>query len=1054
MTAAPVEAPPGAGASTPSAGADPADEAHKVLGVGTAPGRDMLGGVQTQSFSPVFIGRDTELTRLASALAAADTGESQAVLIGGEAGVGKTRLTEEFLAAARTAGAVTALGACVEIGAEGLPFAPVSGALRDLYRQLGPELTAAAAGQQAELSRLLPELASPDGALREAYDEDGRARLFELTARLLERLGADRTVVVVVEDLHWADRSTRELLAYLFRSLQRCRVLVAATYRADDIHRRHPLRPFLAETDRLRRVERLELSRFTRAEVRSQLTAILPDAPDESVVDQVFTRSDGNPFFVEELACSLGLGCATGLSDSLRDLLLVRVEALSEDAQRVAKFVAEGGSTVEYRLLAAVTGLCEDDLLDALRTAVGANLLLPTDSGEGYRFRHSLVREAVGDDLLPGERSRINRRYAQAVEADPALVPADERAARLANYWYAAHDTGRALPAALGAAVEARHRHAYAEQYRLLERALELWDDAPAEVRAALRPTDYAEAYPPCDCPTDQPLDLVDLLAEITVAARLSGEQERSYTMAKRALRLMERLGSHDPLRAAWFWAQRATATENLGRGDGWEELNRARELVRGLPPSATHAEVLVRIAGWIMVHKSGAEGTAIAGQAAELAKSAGARDTELHARITLGLLQADAGDVAGGIAVVEEVRRQIADWGVPRLISRTYGNLSSVLEGAGRSSDAVRVSREGQERVAGHVANATNSWLLGNEGESLFMQGCFDQAAVKLAAARQAQNVERSVQCAGVEMFQGFLALAVGDTEAAVRHLAFATDGLRYDTQPQHQIPLRGLGLRLAAAQGRYEEARHRLLAAIDAGFPNGTARYAWPLLADGAAAEADGPWPLTGDPARGHVLERIRAAARETPRPAGVHKAYALRVEAELARAEGRHEPDLWAAAEAAFAAEERPLELAAVRYRHAEALLGRGPDTREAAGCLLALAYEAATDTGAKPLAAEVAALAARARLPLDATAAPAPAPAEPADPADALGLTARERDVLRLVADGRTNRQIAEELFISPKTASVHVSNILGKLAVATRGEAAALAHRLHLFAPAG
>jgi DNA-binding CsgD family transcriptional regulator len=309
-------------------------------------------------------------------------------------------------------------------------------------------------------------------------------------------------------------------------------------------------------------------------------------------------------------------------------------------------------------------------------------------------------------------------------------------------------------------------------------------------------------------------------------------------------------------------------------------------------------------------------------------------------------------------------------------------------------------------------------------------------------------------VLCAGVEMFQGFLALAVGDTDTAERLLASASEGLRYDTQPQHQIPLRGLGLRLAVAQGRYEDARRRLLAAIDAGFPNGTARYAWPLLSDGAAAEADGPWPLTGDPARGHVLERIRAALRETPRPAPLHKAYALRVEAELARAEGRHEPELWAAAEAAFAVEERPLELASVRYRHAEALLGRGPDTREAAGALLVLAHEAAAALGAEPLAAEVAALAARARLPLDAPAAPAPAAEEPADPAGALGLTARERDVLRLVADGRTNRQIAEELFISPKTASVHVSNILAKLAVATRGEAAALAHRLHLFAPAG
>lgn len=1040
-------APPGAAAQR-GAG-------RRVTGVASGARHEMLVSVQTQSLSPVFIGRDAELARLASVLADADAGESQAVLIGGEAGVGKTRLTEQFLAAARARGAVTAVGGCVEIGADGLPFAPVSAALRDLYRTLGPELAEAAAGQQSELARLLPELAGADGVRREPNDEDGRVRLFELTARLLERLGADRTIVVVVEDLHWADRSTRELLAYLFRSLQRCRVLVAATYRADDIHRRHPLRPFLAETDRLRRVERFELARFNRAEVRSQLTSIMADEPDDTVVDKVFARSDGNPFFVEELACSLRPGCAAaGLSDSLRDLLLVRVEALSEDAQRVAKFVAEGGSTVEYRLLAAITGLSEDDLLDALRAAVGANILLPTDSGEGYRFRHSLVREAVGDDLLPGERSRINRRYAEAVEADPALVPADERAARLASYWYAAHDPARALPAVLSAAVEARHRHAYAEQYRLLERALELWDDTPEDIRAGLRPADYTEAYPACDCPVGTPLDFVDLLAELTVAARLSGERDRAYAMAKRALRLMERSGSPDPLRAAWFWAQRSKVMEVLGRGDGWEELTRARELVRGLPPSATHAEVLAMIASWIMVHKSGAEGIAIAGQAVELARTADARDTELHARVTLGLLQADSGDVDGGIAGVEEVRRLVSGQRAPLIVSRTYGNLSSVLEGAGRSTEAVRVSTEGLALIGDQVANATRAWLLANEGESLFMLGRYAESAERLAAARRA--VEGPVLCAGVELYQGFLALALGDVQTAAGCHAGAAEGFRHDTQPQHQIPLRGLGIRLAAAQGRYDEARRGLLAAIDAGFPNGTARYAWPILADGAAAEADGPWQATGDPARGQVLDRVRTAARELARPTSLYDAYALLVDAQLARAEGRHEPELWAAAEAAFAKEERPAQLAAVRYRYAEALLARGPDARERAGCLLAQAHGVAEAAGAAPLAADVAALAQRARLALDAPLDPAAAnrPADPVDPADSLGLTARERDVLRLVADGRTNRQIAEELFISPKTASVHVSNILAKLTVSTRGEAAALAHRLHLFASAG
>ncbi|WP_263984180.1 helix-turn-helix transcriptional regulator [Streptomyces sp. HPF1205] len=1014
----------------------------RVIGVPSRGGRDILGTVQTQVLSPVFIGRDAELNRLAAALAATHGGEPQAVLIGGEAGVGKTRLVERFLAAVRETGAVTAVGGCVEIGADGLPFAPVATALRDLHRTLGAELTAAVAGQENELARLLPDLGENGGAVRDPHDEEGRVRLFELTARLLERLGADRTLVVVVEDLHWADRSTRELLAYLFRSLQRARVLVAATYRTDDIHRRHPLRPFLAETDRLRTVDRIELPRFNHDEVRRQLAAILGAEPERAVVDQIFARSDGNPFFVEELACSVRKGCApVGISDSLRDLLLVRVEALSDDAQRVAKFVAEGGNAVEYRLLEAISGLDEDRLLDALRTAVGANILLPTENGDGYRFRHSLVREAVGDDLLPGERSRINRHYAEAVEADPTLVRADERAARLASYWYAAHDPAKALPAVLRASVEARHRHAYAEQYRLLERALELWDDTPRAVRDELRPMDYAESYPQCGCDPDAPLSFLDLLAEVTVAARMGGERERAYAIAKRGLKLMERDKEDDPLRAAWFWAQRSRLTEDLGRGDGWEELSRARELVRGLPPSAAQAEVLASIAGWIMIHKSGAEGIAIARRAVDLARLSRARDTELHARVTLGLLQADAGDVEAGIAEVEDVRRLIGEQQVPPgMIARTYGNLSSVLESAGRSEEALRVVREGKRLTGMGVSRLTSSWMLINEAESLISLGRYEDAAVPLAAADRA--IDKSYLRAGLEIMSGFRALAIGDTGAAARHHTAALAGIVHDTQPQHILPVRTLAIQLAAAQGRFADARRELLAGLAAGFPAGTSRFAWPTLAIGAAAEADGPGAEPG------VLERIRATARELPRPVPLYEAYAFLVDAELARAEGRVEPELWAVAQEAFAKEERPVELAAVRYRHAEALLASGgAEFRERAGCLLAEAHAVASEAGARPLADSVTRLAQRARLTLHHPAAASGAPADPADPR----LTARERDVLRLVSEGRTNRQIAQALFISPKTASVHVSNILAKLAVSTRGEAAATAHRLGLFA---
>ncbi|MFD9077266.1 ATP-binding protein, partial [Streptomyces lasiicapitis] len=333
------------------------------------------------------------------------------------------------------------LGGCVEVGADALPYHPVSTALRSLRRQLGAELDAAVAGQEGELARLLPELGEMD---RGHLETDGRARLFELTVRLLERLAADRTLVLVLEDLHWADRSTRELLSYLLRALTDSRLLIVATYRVDDLHRRHPLRPALAEYERLHTVTRLELLRFDRAEVRRQLAAIRGEAPPEQVLDRIFDRSEGNAFFVEELACSILEGSPGGISDSLRDLLLVRVEALPDEVQRVVRIAAEGGSEVEFPLLATVTGLAEDELIATLRTAVAAAVLQPCAEDESFRFRHALMREAVAGDLLPSERSRLSRRYAEALESDPSLGPGGERGGRRARERVHAPDPARA----------------------------------------------------------------------------------------------------------------------------------------------------------------------------------------------------------------------------------------------------------------------------------------------------------------------------------------------------------------------------------------------------------------------------------------------------------------------------------------------------------------------------------------------------------------------------------------------------------------------------------
>ncbi|MEU3104935.1 helix-turn-helix transcriptional regulator [Streptomyces griseoflavus] len=1006
----------------------------------------MLDGVETKSVSPVFVGRVSEFDTLNDALARADAGEPQALLVGGEAGVGKTRLLEEFAAAARRRGAIVALGGCVEIGADGLPFAPFSTALRHLRRELPGQLAAASSGQEDELARLLPELGP--AAREPRRDEQGVARLFELTARLLERVAADHTVVLALEDLHWADASTRHLLTYLLRTLRTGRLVVLATYRSDDIHRRHPLRPLLAELDRLRTVRRVELGRFNRDEVHRQIAGIIDRQPDPQLVDDIFGRSDGNAFFVEELAVAADEGCCAGLTDSLRDLLLVRVESLPESAQSVARIVAEGGSTVEDRLLAAVARLTEDDLIEALRAGVHAGILSPAPERDGYRFRHSLVREAVSDDLLPGERSRLNRRYAEALEADPTLVPADERVTRLATYWYHAHDAAKALPTVLDASVEARRRHAYSEQLRLLERAMELWDAVPDAVRATLRPVDYAEVYPPCGCdPRTTPLRYLDLMAEAAVAGRRCGERERALKITKRALRLLEE--DPDPLRAAWFWEQRSRLTQALARGDGWAELATAQDLVRGLPPSEVHAEVLASAASWSMLHRPGPEAMAAAESAVEYARMVGAQDIELNARLTLGGLMVDAGDIETGLAEMYEVKDRATELGVDMVVARAHVNLPSVLEGVGRSEEAARLLQEGVHVTRRLGLLDSEGWVWGNLAECLHSLGRWDEAA---RAAANAQRLEQSAKPrAGGSMRLACLAYDRGDLAEAARRLADARTFFgTHDPMPQYALPMKWVALGVAAAEGRLQDARAELLDALGTGLPPGTQRYGWPLLLAATTVEADAHGEAAAEPGRPEILQRIRRAAKSLTTGVPVWHAYDVWLRAELLRAEGRFVPDEWSAAVEAVEPLGRPYDLARVRYRLAEALLssGAGDDERARATELLRLVDAVADHLGAAPLARSATLLAQRARLAL----VPAVRGGDrgPADPVEALGLTSRERDVLRLVAAGHTNRRIAEELFISPKTASVHVSNILAKMGVSGRGEAAAVAHRLGLF----
>src|SRR5215216_6646506 len=368
--------------------------------------------------SAAFIGRRGELGALKAALARAVDGDPAMVLVGGEAGIGKTRLVSELTAACAADGTRVLTGGCVPVGEGSLPYAPVVEVLRALVAELGPDTVRELVGPSwPELARLAPGLGRPQA------DPDGhgaQSRLFELLLGLLGRLGEQAPLILVVEDLHWADRSTRELLGFLVRNLRWERLLLVVTYRSDEPDPDR-LGPYLAKLDRGGRVQRLELTRLDQATTVAQLTGILDAIPAADLVEAVFVRSEGNPFFTEELLAAVRAGSGE-LPATLRDLLRGRVQTLPDQARQVLTVVAVAGRRVPHPLLAAVAGTDDRRLDQALRAAVAHQLLVTRPGEDGYEVRHALLAEVIAADLLPGERARLHAGYARALTDQPELA--------------------------------------------------------------------------------------------------------------------------------------------------------------------------------------------------------------------------------------------------------------------------------------------------------------------------------------------------------------------------------------------------------------------------------------------------------------------------------------------------------------------------------------------------------------------------------------------------------------------------------------------------------
>ncbi len=987
--------------------------------------------------SPVLVGRQREQERLRRVLERAAGGDMVLVTVGGDPGIGKTRLVLDMAGTAAGLGFRVLAGGCLDIGEGTLPFGPLVEALRPLGTEADEQWRRQILGDGPALAALFTGL----DLAQDAHEATGEGQVIETVRGILDRLSGRQPVLLVIEDAHWADTSTRHVLLYLVRNL-RAPVCLVVTYRVEELQERYPLRLLLSELHRSSNCERINLGPLTRSEVGELLTTILGYPAPAATTDEIMDRAEGNPFYAEELLAARD--GAAGLPGELRGLLLARVERLPRDTRPVLGAVA-AGTRLPHDLLAAVTAYDEERLSECLLAAVQHHVLVADPDGASYGFRHALVREAVYDDMLPGERHRMHARLA-SILADRVqsitAVPSAAELGQLAFHWYRARDWPRALLASVQAGLAAEAAAAPSSAERHYERALELWDDAP-------------EAAANC------PLDRGALLQRAAETAHLSGDYARGIALIGEALADVD--ADAEPLRAS----------------------------------------ALLGFLGYCRIAGPDSEGAAQAYAAAVDAARAEPVSPELARALTgMSLVQSGQGFYQDAIATAEEGRRAAVQVHVPATEARALTVLGWSLCNLGRVADGLARLERAQRLASAAEDIATLLWTRGQLAAGLLASG---QAAAAIGAASDVLDLSRSLgaeaaygpysatpqieamillgdwpaarqligqlldleppggAAAFPRMAAGLLRLWQGEVAPARADLARALQDSAQAMVPETVSVAHARLARVAAAEHRFSEARELVRAGLSLCARSGCAAHLIRLAAAGVHAEAERAQAAQARHRSQEVASAVAAASELISRArhaaeAGIEELAVI--SAELATAEAdwawlqsgeSDEVARWREAISRWDALCFPYPAAHARWRLAHALLSRTGPAAEASRELRS-ALAAADRLGAKTLTQQIRTLGARARVDLE----PAPSqPAgtrEPAWPGPSTGLTARERQVLELLAEGPTNRRIAKALFITEKTVSVHVTHILEKLQVTNRTEAGAIA-RGHGHAPA-
>ncbi len=985
-----------------------------------------------------FVGRERELARLRAALG----GESGLILVTGDAGVGKTRFMAEAIARAAAGGLVTAWGECLPLADE-LPLLPVTAALTDLARAEGgalleAALAAAAGWVREEVRQLLPDLASgavTGGGMGEAWR---RERLFSAVARLLGALAGQARVGLVVEDVHWADTATLDCLTFLAGAGHDDAVRVAVTCRGDEAPLPAHVAGWLALMRGRSGVAEIRLGPMSRAEVAEQAAALAGGPVPPVVLDELYARAEGNPFFTEQLMSAAAddqpggrVRLPSELPGRLAELLTARAGRCAGDARVVLAALAVAGRPLTEALLAAITGLKDEAISSGLRELAAARLLADHESAAGHRPRHALLAEAVAAGLLPAERAALHGHVARALQA----AGGKELAAEVAAHWQAAGQPAEELPARIAAAGAAERVYGYAQSAAQLTRAVELCLAHPDAAAAAS-------------------VDLPRLYLRAAGAALVSGDRPRANELVVEAYR---RFADHpDPVAAAMVCLRASNALFRDRPDERLALMRQALGLFERAPASAEYAEgvflyAIALYSGPGRLQDARREMT----RALQLAEAVGS--TPLQARILgyLGSWVADDGDPEEGLALLQRARL-LAGPSEDEALIVTDDVESEILFCLGDFDRACEVALRGWRLACEHGRESWDSArvLVILAADALIAQGRTAEAG---ALVDPLTNSPVRAEFYPLHVSRAEIDLLRGDLEAAAEWWRQIRPVLtRFNIKARMEAGRRAAELAVWAGlpADAVDEVR-QVLALFES--PDLTVYCGRALaigiracadLAELARARRDSQAETGALAAAGELaawIEQMSGAPFADHPSAAAIPAERATWEAEQTRLAGASAPGAWNAAASLWQDLGCPHLAGYARWRQAEAQLDFGEPPTAAVPTLTAAATAAA---GHAPLQARIRALAERARIPIQAPAAKSAAPS-PAAPAP-YGLTRRELAVLQLLAAGQTNAQIGAELYISPKTAGVHVTSILRKLGVSGRVQAATLAERAGLL----